>query len=173
MVTKKSYTSGHSYYWNVQVLVNTGTFLVYQYCLKKWYLRSLERASIIQKHMILERENCLYIAQYSCTRIWDSKYLFPFRTCDNTPHNKPIFKLNEEMCTLMVKTGGGGTQLWVGYGCATRSFYHHPITKPEKTQICDLCLNHLFLPIGKLKEKNLSKNMHFAKTRPISKPIFK
>ena len=38
----------------------------------------------------------------------------------------------------------GGTQLWVGYGCAAQSFDHHPITKPEKTQICDLCLNHLF-----------------------------
>ena len=34
--------------------------------------------------------------------------------------------------------GGGGTQLWVGYGCAARSFDHHPITKPVKTQICDL-----------------------------------
>ena len=32
----------------------------------------------------------------------------------------------------------GGTQLWVGYGCAARSFEHHPITKPEKTQICYL-----------------------------------
>ena len=32
----------------------------------------------------------------------------------------------------------GGTQLWVGYGCAARSFDHHPITKPEKTQICNL-----------------------------------
>ena len=41
--------------------------------------------------------------------------------------------------------GGGGTQLWVGYGCTARSFDHHPITKPEKTQICNLCLNHLFL----------------------------
>ena len=40
---------------------------------------------------------------------------------------------------------GGGTQLWVGYGCAARSFDHHPTTKPEKTQICNLYLNHLFL----------------------------
>ena len=70
----------------------------------------------------------------------------------------------------------GGTQVWVGYGCASRSFDHHPITKPEKMQICNLCLNHLFLegsflnqsvllpcklgckstfwqPIGKLNEK--------------------
>ena len=39
----------------------------------------------------------------------------------------------------------GGTQLGFGYGCATRSFDHHPITKPEKTQICNLCLNHCFL----------------------------
>ena len=39
----------------------------------------------------------------------------------------------------------GGTQLWVGYGCAARSFEHHPITKPEKTQICYLYQNHSFL----------------------------
>ena len=39
----------------------------------------------------------------------------------------------------------GGTQLWVGYGCAARSFDHHPITKPEKTQICYLYKNHSFL----------------------------
>ena len=32
----------------------------------------------------------------------------------------------------------GGTQLWVGYGCATPSFDHHPITKPEKVQIFNL-----------------------------------
>ena len=38
----------------------------------------------------------------------------------------------------------GGTQLWVGYGCAAQSFDHHPIAKPEKMQICKLCLNHLF-----------------------------
>ena len=25
-------------YWNVLVLMNTGTFLVYQYCLKMWYM---------------------------------------------------------------------------------------------------------------------------------------
>ena len=40
---------------------------------------------------------------------------------------------------------GGGTQLWVGYGCAARSFDHHPITKPEKMQICNLYPNLLFL----------------------------
>ena len=34
--------------------------------------------------------------------------------------------------------GEGGSQLWVGYGCAVRSFDHHPITKPEKMQICNL-----------------------------------
>ena len=38
----------------------------------------------------------------------------------------------------------GGTQLWVGYRCTARSFNYHPITKPEKMQICDLFLNHLF-----------------------------
>ena len=40
---------------------------------------------------------------------------------------------------------GGGTQLWVGYGCAARSFDHNPISKPEKAQIRNLCPNHFFL----------------------------
>ena len=44
-----------------------------------------------------------------------------------------------------VKNPRGGTQLWVGYGCAARSFEHHPITKPEKMQICYLYQNHSFL----------------------------
>ena len=43
-----------------------------------------------------------------------------------------------------LKESWGGTQLWVGYGCVARSF-NHPITKPEKMQICNLCLNHLLL----------------------------
>ena len=57
----KKYTSGPRY-WNVPVLVNTGTFLVYQYCLKMWYLHSLERAWVIQKLTILERKNGLVLA---------------------------------------------------------------------------------------------------------------
>ena len=40
---------------------------------------------------------------------------------------------------------GGATQIWVRYRCPARSFDHHPITKPEKMQICNLCLNHCFL----------------------------
>ena len=44
-------------YWNVPILVNTGTFLVYQYGLKMGYLCSLESASVIQKRTILERKN--------------------------------------------------------------------------------------------------------------------
>ena len=38
------------------------TFLVYQYCLKMWYLRSLERAGCIQKQTILERQNGLVLS---------------------------------------------------------------------------------------------------------------
>ena len=33
---------------------------------------------------------------------------------------------------------GGGTQIWVGYGSPAQSFNHYPITKPEKTKICNL-----------------------------------
>ena len=49
--------------WNLPVLVNdwTATFLVYQYCLKMGYLCSLECASVIQKHTILECKNNLVL----------------------------------------------------------------------------------------------------------------
>ena len=58
---RKKYSSGPRY-WNVPVLVNTGTFLVNQYCLKMWYLRPLERAGDIQKLTILERKNGLVLS---------------------------------------------------------------------------------------------------------------
>ena len=58
---RKKYTSGPRY-WIVPVLVNTGTFLVYQYCLKMWYLRSLEHAGVIQKLTILEHKNGLVLS---------------------------------------------------------------------------------------------------------------
>ena len=57
----KKYTSGPRY-WNVPVLVNTGTFLVYQYCPKMWSLRSLKHASVIQKLTILEHKNDLVLS---------------------------------------------------------------------------------------------------------------
>ena len=57
----KKYTSGPRY-WNVPVLVNTGTFLMYQYCLKMWYLHSLECAGVIKKLTILERINGLVLS---------------------------------------------------------------------------------------------------------------
>ena len=79
----KKYISGPRY-WNVPVLVNTyihvyittfvrrlskhdqsamknildtGTFLVYQYCLEMWYLHSLECAGVIQKFTLPELKN--------------------------------------------------------------------------------------------------------------------
>ena len=57
----KKYTWGPRY-WNLPVLVNTGTFLVYQYCRKMWYLCSLECASVIQKLTILEHRNGLVLS---------------------------------------------------------------------------------------------------------------
>ena len=57
----KKYTSGPRY-WNVPVLVNTWTSLVYHYCLKMWYLRSFERAGVIQKLTILEHQNGLVLS---------------------------------------------------------------------------------------------------------------
>ena len=58
---RKKYTSGPRY-WNVPVLVNTGTFYVYQYCLEMWYLRYLECAGGIQKQTILECQNGLVLS---------------------------------------------------------------------------------------------------------------
>ena len=69
---------------------------------------------------------------------------------------------------------GGGTQLWVGYGCAARSFDHHPITKPEKTQICYLYKNHSFLegPFLKTNQCFLQCKLGCISTfwQPIDKP---
>ena len=73
----KKYTSGPRY-WNVPVSVNTGTFLVYQYCLKMWYLRSLERAGVIQKFAILECKNGLVLSN-TCVPVSGTWcILFPF-----------------------------------------------------------------------------------------------
>ena len=57
----KKYTSGPRY-WNVRVLVNTGTFLVYQYYLKMRYLCSQECVGVIQKLTILECKNGLVLS---------------------------------------------------------------------------------------------------------------
>ena len=69
-------------YWNVPVLV-------YQYCLKIWYLCSLERASVIQKLTILGRKKWSSIVQYSCTSIWDLKYTFSQKT-KKKKNNHPV-----------------------------------------------------------------------------------
>ena len=75
---------------------------------------------------------------------------------------------------LWVICPGGGTQLWVGYGCAARSFDHHPITKPEKTQICYLYQNHSFLegPFLKTNQCFLQCKLGCISTfwQPIDKP---
>ena len=70
----------------------------------------------------------------------------------------------------------GGTQLWVGYGCAARSFDHHPITKPEKTQICYLYQNHSFFegpflkPISAFYNVNWDAKPESPKKHPIWAP---
>ena len=79
----KKYTSGPRY-WNVPVLVNTGTILVYQYCLKMWYLRSLERAGVIQKLTILERKNILVLSNTRVPVSGTWSILFPKRVLGET-----------------------------------------------------------------------------------------
>ena len=74
---RKKYSSGPRY-WNVPVLVNTGTFLVYQYCPKMWYLSSLEHASVIQKLTILEHKNGLVLSNTHVPVSGTWSLLFPF-----------------------------------------------------------------------------------------------
>ena len=72
---QKKCTSGPRY-WNVSVLVNTGTFLVYQYCPKMQYLHSLESAGVIQQLTIPECKNGLILS--NTTSIWNFKvHFFP------------------------------------------------------------------------------------------------
>ena len=77
-------------------------------------------------------QTCLTNPQYHFRQCWinsrlrvNASQLAFAQVCETHPF------LNRQLCW-------GGTQLWVGYGCAARSFNHHPITKPEKTQICNL-----------------------------------
>ena len=67
-------------YWYVPVLVNAGTFLVYQHCLNMWYLHFLERAGVIQKLAILERKNGLVLSN-TCVPVSGTwSILFPKKT---------------------------------------------------------------------------------------------
>ena len=81
--SRKKYTSSPRY-WNVPVLVNTGTFLVFQYCLKMWYLRSLECAGVI-KLTILEHKNGLVLSN-TCVPVSGTwSILFP-KILNTGPH---------------------------------------------------------------------------------------
>ena len=73
----KKYTSGPRY-WNVPVLVNTGTFLVYQYYPKIWYLRSLEHAGDIHKQTILEHQYGLVLSNTRVPVSGTWSLLFPY-----------------------------------------------------------------------------------------------
>ena len=79
---RKKYTSGPRY-WNVPVLVNTGTFLVYQYCPKMWYLSSLEHTSVIQKLTILEHKNSLVLSYTHVPVSGTWSILFPKKQTTN------------------------------------------------------------------------------------------
>ena len=75
-----------SRYWNVPVLVNTGTFLVYQYCLKMWYLCSLEHIGVIQiqKLTILEHKNGIELSNTHIPVSGTWSILFPKRNLCRT-----------------------------------------------------------------------------------------
>ena len=96
---------------------------------------------------------CLYFKSNQITGIF--RWGIRFKNYNNIPHLKlpTIYKYASKpdyhnvpgiVLWVLCRGGGGSTQLWVGYGCAALSSNYHPITKPEKMHICDLCLNHLF-----------------------------
>ena len=87
---RKRYISGPRY-WNVPVLVNTGTFLVYQYCPKMGYLHSLEHAGGIQKQAILEHQkNGLVLSNTRVPVPGTWSFFFPEITHDKlTEHTLP------------------------------------------------------------------------------------
>ena len=66
--------------------------------------------------------------------------VFKFLKSDNIL----IFHITRDRIRQDPLPGGYSTLSW-GTDVRPGTFDHHPITKPEKTQICDLCLNHLFL----------------------------
>ena len=106
----KKYTSGPRY-WNIPVLVNTGTFFVYQYCLKMWYLRSLEHAGVIQKEKVNFRSQILVrpsIGEYWNTfgvPVLPENVIFTFfRMCwcyseDNNTVTQKWFSIVQYSCT--------------------------------------------------------------------------
>ena len=39
--------------------------------------------------------------------------------------------------------GGGGTQIWNGYGCPAGRLDYYPLTKPKNTEICNPSSNQI------------------------------
>ena len=70
------------------MLVNTGTFLVNQYCPKMWYLHSLENASVIQKLTILECKNSLVLSNTCVLVSGTYSTLFSSILCSQINHLK-------------------------------------------------------------------------------------
>ena len=91
----KKYTSGPRY-WNLPVLVNTGTFLVYQYFLKMWYLRSLEHVGVIQKLTILECKNGIVLSNTRVPVSGTWSILFPKRDFPKNSQEDFFASLSQE-----------------------------------------------------------------------------
>ena len=76
---------------------------------------------------------CIFVAIWQETSMYTSCVLRHCFLCDSL-NRVGWFRWFDPDCVIFHWfTTPGGTQLWVGYGCAARSFDHHPITKPEKT----------------------------------------
>ena len=125
--------------------------LCYHYWCRQWKFKSLH--TLFDKyldHMLVKFEQNCMVGTIQNFEFFDKKWLTIFDKV-LTPVWK-MFLLLEQLFAAnywfkdyhlsVFQKFPGGTQLWVGYGCAARSFDHHSIglTKPEKMQICNLCL---------------------------------
>ena len=100
---RKKYTS-RPRYWNVPVLVYTGTFLVYQYCLKMWYLRSSERAGVIQKLTKLGRKNGVVLSNTRVPVSGTWSIHFPMQYYKINGSKWMVVKTSDVEKSLMIKT---------------------------------------------------------------------
>ena len=98
-----------------------------------------------------------YITQNQATT-----YTWPSQILNMEPfiYHRTALAIKFMIGDMMFDYGYQFYQIWVGYGCPAQSFDNHPIPKPEKMQICNLCLNHLFLQGPFLNQSALFYHVH-------------
>ena len=127
--------------------------LIHQYCqFKPKLIHLFQIKTLWSMHcpLILDQ---LFITKKACTSWLDNSRNLTF--------------------TLSANTGPGVTQIWVGYGGATRSFDHHPISKPEKMQNCNLYPNHLFFEGPFFKPISTLNQVYWDSESTFWQPIYR